>query len=215
MNKEEGWAGGCGQRAGRIQIMSPHTYLQGSSMFTPFLTRTLECPVWDAGSNTFPLPQTAPKYSYLLNFTMFLLLNKICCAYWTQCIGPSNFVNWLALLTHQKSCGQGLKFTNTARARLFWWGGKMLQQVVWILPSHILPFQTVRLHAFGKISTNCHQFCLPGEERDLCYRVKRANVSRSGTSQNPQTPTPNQHQSQKHKSHVLKCEGETSGVCTE
>jgi len=43
----------------------------------------------------------------------------------------------------------------------------------------------------------------PVEERDLCYRVKRANASRSGTSQNPQTPTPNQHQSQKHKSHVL------------
>jgi len=41
------------------------------------------------------------------------------------------------------------------------------------------------------------------EERDLCYRVKRATASRSGTSQNPQTPTPNQHQSQKHKSHVL------------
>ena len=41
------------------------------------------------------------------------------------------------------------------------------------------------------------------EERDLCYGVKRANASRSGTSQNPQTPTPNQHQSQKHKSHVL------------
>ena len=43
----------------------------------------------------------------------------------------------------------------------------------------------------------------PGEERDLCYRVKRRSTSRSGTSQNPQTPTPNQHQSQKHKSHVL------------
>jgi len=42
-----------------------------------------------------------------------------------------------------------------------------------------------------------------GEECDLCYGVKRANASRSGTSQNPQTPTPNQHQSQKHKSHVL------------
>jgi len=42
-----------------------------------------------------------------------------------------------------------------------------------------------------------------GEERDLCYRVKRRSTSRSGTSQNPQTPTPNQHQSQKHKSHVL------------
>jgi len=41
------------------------------------------------------------------------------------------------------------------------------------------------------------------EERDLCYGVKRANASRSGTSQNPQTPTPNQHQSQKHKTHVL------------
>jgi len=41
------------------------------------------------------------------------------------------------------------------------------------------------------------------EERDLCYGVKRRSTSRSGTSQNPQTPTPNQHQSQKHKSHVL------------
>ena len=44
---------------------------------------------------------------------------------------------------------------------------------------------------------------VPAEERDLCYRVKRRSTSRSGTSQNPQTPTPNQHQSQKHKSHVL------------
>jgi len=41
------------------------------------------------------------------------------------------------------------------------------------------------------------------EERDLCYRVKRRSTSRSGTSQNPQTPTPNQHQSQKYKSHIL------------
>jgi len=43
----------------------------------------------------------------------------------------------------------------------------------------------------------------PDEEHDLCYGVKRENASRSGTSQNPQTPTPNQHQSQKHKSHIL------------
>ena len=29
------------------------------------------------------------------------------------------------------------------------------------------------------------------EERGLCYGVKRGAASRSGTSQNPQTPTPN------------------------
>ena len=51
----------------------------------------------------------------------------------------------------------------TAGAGLFWWGGKMLRQVVWILPSHILPFQTVGLHDFGKILTICSQFCLPGK----------------------------------------------------
>ena len=39
----------------------------------------------------------------------------------------------------------------------------MLQQVVLILPSHILPFQTVRLHDFGKILTICSQFCLPSK----------------------------------------------------
>ena len=39
----------------------------------------------------------------------------------------------------------------------------MLQQVVLILPSHILPFQTVGLHDFGKILTICSQFCLPGK----------------------------------------------------
>ena len=32
-----------------------------------------------------------------------------------------------------------------------------------ILPSHILLFQIVRLHAVGKILTNCHQFCLPSK----------------------------------------------------
>ena len=40
---------------------------------------------------------------------------------------------------------------------------KCYKQFVWILPSHILPFQTVRSRAFGKILTNCHQFCLPGK----------------------------------------------------
>ena len=33
------------------------------------------------------------------------------------------------------------------------------------------------------------------EECGLCYEVKRGNASRSGTTQNPQTPTPNLHQS--------------------
>ena len=51
----------------------------------------------------------------------------------------------------------------TAGAGLIWWGGKMLRQVVWILPSHILPFQTVGSHDFGKILTICFQFCLPGK----------------------------------------------------
>jgi len=51
----------------------------------------------------------------------------------------------------------------TAGAGLFWRGGKMLQQVVWILPSHILLFQMVRSRAFGKILTDCYQFCLPGK----------------------------------------------------
>ena len=31
----------------------------------------------------------------------------------------------------------------------------------------------------------------PGEEHGICYGVKRGSVSRSGTSPNPQTPTPN------------------------
>ena len=39
----------------------------------------------------------------------------------------------------------------------------MLRQVVLILPSHILPFQTVGLHDFGKILTICSQFCLPSK----------------------------------------------------
>ena len=30
-----------------------------------------------------------------------------------------------------------------------------------------------------------------GEEHDICYGVKRGSASRSGTSPNPQTPTPN------------------------
>ena len=39
-----------------------------------------------------------------------------------------------------------------------------------------------------------HTF-LTTEEHGLCYGVKRGNASRSGTTQNPQTPTPNPHQS--------------------
>ena len=53
------------------------------------------------------------------------------------------------------------KFGHTAGAGVFWWGGKMLRQVVWILPSHTLPFQTVGSHDFGKFLTICFQFCLP------------------------------------------------------
>ena len=51
---------------------------------------------------------------------------------------------------------------HTAGAGLFWWG-KMLRQVVWILPTHILPFQTVGSHDFGKILTFCSQFCFPAK----------------------------------------------------
>ena len=42
---------------------------------------------------------------------------------------------------------------------------------------------------------------LYGEECGLCYGVKRRKESRSGTSQNPQTPTPNltpKHKNTKH-----------------
>ena len=41
------------------------------------------------------------------------------------------------------------------------------------------------------------------EERGLCYGVKRRKESRSGTSQNPQTPTPNLTPTKNNKSHVL------------
>ena len=41
------------------------------------------------------------------------------------------------------------------------------------------------------------------EERGLCYGVKRGKESRSGTSQNPQTPTPNLTPTKNNKSHVL------------
>ena len=43
----------------------------------------------------------------------------------------------------------------------------------------------------------------PGEEHGLCYGVKRRKESRSGTSQNPQTPTPNLTPTKNNKSHVL------------
>ena len=42
-----------------------------------------------------------------------------------------------------------------------------------------------------------------GEECGLCYGVKRRKESRSGTSQNPQTPTPNLTPTKNNKSHVL------------
>ena len=41
------------------------------------------------------------------------------------------------------------------------------------------------------------------EERGLCYGVKRGAANRSGTSQNPQTPTPNLTPTKNNKSHVL------------
>ena len=41
------------------------------------------------------------------------------------------------------------------------------------------------------------------EERGLCYGVERRKESRSGTSQNPQTPTPNLTPTKNNKSHVL------------
>ena len=44
---------------------------------------------------------------------------------------------------------------------------------------------------------------LHAEERGLCYGVKRGAASRSGTSQNPQTPTPNLTPTKNNKSHVL------------
>ena len=44
---------------------------------------------------------------------------------------------------------------------------------------------------------------LHDEERGLCYGVKRRKESRSGTSQNPQTPTPNLTPTKNNKSHVL------------
>ena len=53
-------------------------------------------------------------------------------------------------------------FSRHCRGRTILMGGKMLRQVIWILPSH-LPFQTVRSHDFGKFLTICSQFCLPGK----------------------------------------------------
>jgi len=41
------------------------------------------------------------------------------------------------------------------------------------------------------------------EEHGLCYGVKRANVSRSGTSQKPTNTNTKSTPTQKHKSHVL------------
>ena len=43
----------------------------------------------------------------------------------------------------------------------------------------------------------------PDEEHGLCYGVKRRKESRSGTSQNPQTPTPNLTPIKNNKSHIL------------
>ena len=65
-----------------------------------------------------------------------------------------------------------IKTTYTAGARLFWWG-KMLRQVVWNLPSHILPFQTVGSHDLGKILTICFQFCFPSKiiQSLQCYMM--------------------------------------------
>ena len=42
-----------------------------------------------------------------------------------------------------------------------------------------------------------------GEEHGLYYGVKRGAMSRSGISQNPQTPTPNLTPTKNNKSHVL------------
>ena len=89
-----------------------------------------------------PLSLVAGRCEHLSQWTIAV----ICHTPWT--IGRNSTV-W----------GQG---GDTARARLLWWG-KMLWQIVWILPSHILPFQTVGSHDFGKILTICSQFCLPGK----------------------------------------------------
>ena len=48
-----------------------------------------------------------------------------------------------------------------------------------------------------------YQILSGAEERGLCYGVKRRKESRSGTSQNPQTPTPNLTPTKNNKSHVL------------
>ena len=50
---------------------------------------------------------------------------------------------------------------------------------------------------------SCLQMKNSVEERGLCYGVKRGKESRSGTSQNPQTPTPNLTPTKNNKSHVL------------
>jgi hypothetical protein len=41
--------------------------------------------------------------------------------------------------------------------------------------------------------------------RGLCYGVKREDASRSGTSQNPQTPTPNLTPTPKTTDHTSNC----------
>jgi hypothetical protein len=50
-------------------------------------------------------------------------------------------------------------------------------------------------------SEKCFWICI--EVHGLCYGVKTGNASRSGTSQNPQTPTPNLTPTKNNKSHVL------------
>ena len=50
-----------------------------------------------------------------------------------------------------------------------------------------VPLVIVRVRHTG--SSNLSNLC--GEEHGLCYGVKRRKESRSGTSQNPQIPTPN------------------------
>ena len=73
----------------------------------------------------------------------------------------------------------------------------------WELPQEGAPCQEAMDLDDDKVDSDDVPGLMDVEEHGLCYEVKRRKESRSGTGQNPQTPTPNLTPTKNNKSHIL------------